>query len=297
IICVTFKVSDQNKTFRRIFKDGVKETLHILKSDEKEGVLHEAQKLLGISPNELEFWKCVFPEVNFDFDSDEDMHKCIEKYVGCTLPTGYQKVDFENWNHQDAITLLRWVEQHCNISIEKLISPKDIENWHLSNIDNLVKDHLIHFEQLLWKQANESSEDELKKVFYKKARQFEDCKGHIYQELELDKELTLNIDYLAAIKQYSKDNFTVNLEEVIDENLDVSPKYKELISKYSFGDSVDDMLKLIKDLDNSVFSLMCFEGYEEQVKAMCEGLQKENSKRLGSELEEMGDENLAIYEG
>src|SRR5690606_16750793 len=30
IICVTFKVSDQNKTFRRIFKDGVKETLHIL---------------------------------------------------------------------------------------------------------------------------------------------------------------------------------------------------------------------------------------------------------------------------
>src|SRR5690606_36080360 len=113
--------------------------------------------------------------------------------------------------------------------------------------------------QLLWKQANESSEDELKKTFYKKARQFENSKGTIFKELKLDKNITLNINYLETTKQFAKDHFEVNLEEVIVEIIDISPKYKELLREYSFGDSVDDMVKLIKDQENSIFSLMCFE--------------------------------------
>jgi hypothetical protein len=297
IISVIFKVADQNKTFRRIFKDGVKETLHILKADEKEDTLEEAQRLLGVSQQEITFWKGIFPELNFDFDTDLEMQTCIENYTRCPLPEEYQKVDFENWNHQDAINLLIWVQQNCKASLDQLITAKDIENWHLNNIDNLVKDHLDRFEKLLWKQANESSDDELKKTFSKKARQFENCKNMIYQKLKLDKSITLNVDYLVAIKQFSKDNFMVTLEGTIDENIDISPKYEELLSDYSFGDSVDDMLKLIKDQDSSVFSLMYFDGYVEQVKAICEKFQKENSERLGLELEEVEDENLAIYEG
>ncbi len=297
ILSVIFKVADQNKTFRRIFKYGVKETLHILKSDEKEDILVEAQRLLGVSQQEISFWKRIFPEVNFDFDTDSEMQTCIEKHAGCALPEGYGTVDFENWNHQDAINLLIWVQQNCKASLDQLITAKDIENWHLNNIDNLVKDHLFHFEQLLWKQANESSEDELKKTFYKKARQFENSKGTIFKELKLDKNITLNINYLETTKQFAKDHFEVNLEEVIVEIIDISPKYKELLREYSFGDSVDDMVKLIKDQENSIFSLMCFEGYEQEVKAICEEFQKKNSERLGLELGEVEDENLAIYQG
>lgn len=295
IISVTFKIADQNKTFRRIFKDGVKDAMHILKTDEKEDLLEEAQRLLGVSQQEISFWKCVFPEV--DFDTDLEMQTCIEEHSGCALPKGYQNVDFEKWNHQDAINLLIWVQQNCKVRLDQLIITKDIENWHLNNIDNLIKDHLFHFEQLLWKQANESSNDELKRAFYKKARQFEDCKNMIYQQLKLDKNIALCVDYLAVIQQFSKHNFTVTLEGTIDENIDISPKYKILLSEYSFGDSVDDMLKLIKDQDSSVFSLMCFDGYEKQVKVIFEEFQKENSERLGLELEEVEDENIAIYEG
>lgn len=297
IISVIFKVADQNKTFRRIFKDGVKETLHILKSDEKEDILAEAQRLLGVSQQEISFWKRIFPELNFDFDTDAEMQICIEKHAGCALPDEYQKVDFENWNHQDAITLLTWVQQNCKASLGQLLTAKDIENWHFNNINNLVKDHLFHFEQLLWKQANESSNEELKKEFYKKARQFEDSKETIFKDLRLDKDIILNIDYLETIKQFAKDHFEVNLEEAVVETIDISPKYKELLSEYSFGDSVDDMLKLIKDQDSSVFSLMYFNGYEEQMKAICEEFQKEDSKRLALELGEIEDEELAIYEG
>ncbi|MDX4972147.1 sacsin N-terminal ATP-binding-like domain-containing protein [Myroides odoratimimus] len=297
IISVIFKVADQNKTFRRIFKDGVKETLHILKSDEKEDILAEAQRLLGVSQQEISFWKGVFPNVNFDFDTDAEMQICIEKHAGCALPDEYQKVDFENWNHQDAITLLAWVQQNCNAILDQLITSKDIENWHLNNINNFVKDQLFRFEQLLWKQANESSDDELRKDFYKKARQFEDSKRIIFKELGLDKDINLSIDYLETTKQFAKDHFEVDLEEAVVENIDISPKYKELLSEYSFGDSVDDMLKLIKDQDSSVYSLMYFDDYQEQVKAICEEFQKENMERLGLELDEVEDENLAIYEG
>lgn len=297
IISVIFKVADQNKTFRRIFKDGVKETLHILKSDEKEDILAEAQRLLGVSQQEISFWKGVFPNVNFDFDTDAEMQICIEKHAGCALPDEYQKVDFENWNHQDAITLLAWVQQNCNAILDQLITSKDIENWHLNNINNFVKDQLFRFEQLLWKQANESSDDELRKDFYKKARQFEDSKRIIFKELGLDKDINLSIDYLETTKQFAKDHFEVDLEEAVVENIDISPKYKELLSEYSFGDSVDDMLKLIKDQDSSVYSLMYFDDYQEQVKGICEEFQKENMERLGLELDEVEDENLAIYEG
>lgn len=297
LFCILFKVGDQKNTYRSIFKDGISETLHILKTDEQEYLLQEANQLLGVSQQEISFWKSVFPGVNFDFDTDSEMQACIEKHAGCALPGGYQKVDFRNWHHQDAINLLIWVQQNCNTSLDQLITAKDIENWHLNNIDNLVKDHLDRFEKLLWKQANASSDDELKKTFYKSARQFEDCKKNIFQKLKLDKDVTFNIDYLAAIKQFSEDNFAVTLEVTNDEVIDVSPKYRILLSEYSFGDSVDDMLKLIKDQDSSVFSLMCFDGYENEVKAICEEFQKENSKRLGLELGEVEDENLAIYEG
>lgn len=296
IICVTFKVSDQNKTFRRIFKDGVKETLHILKSDERENVLEEAQKLLGVSQQEIGFWESVFPGTNFDFDTDGEMRNAIELHAKSTLPQGYQKVDFENWNQLDAITLLSWIQQNCRVNLDELISAKDIETWHRNNIDNILKDHLSHFELLLWKQANESSDDELKKTFYKKGRQFEDSKGSIFQELRLDRVVTLSIDYLAAIKQFSKSHFAVNLDEIIPESIDISVEYKDLVSQYSFGDSVDDMLKLIKDQDNAVFSLMHFEGFEEEVKTICEKFQKQNSESLSSDLED-DEEILAIYEG
>lgn len=297
IICVTFKIADQNKTFRRIFKDGVKETLHILKSDEREDLLESAQQLLGISQQETDFWKKVFPEEKFDFDTDSEMLKAIEQLTKSTLPESYHKLDFQNWSHSIAVSFLKWVEGHCSVSIDKLIHPKDLEAWHLNNIDNLIKDHLSNIEQLLWKQANDDSGHELKKTFYGKARQFEDSKQEIYSNLQLYKQVSLDSDYLAAIKQFSHREIVVNLDDAIAGKMDIGSKYNALISKYSFGDSLEDMIKLIKNKDCSLFSLMHFEGFEEKVKTVCEIFQKQNSESLRSELEEEEDEALPIFEG
>lgn len=297
IVCVTFKIADQSKTFRRIFKDGVKESIHILKSDEKEDVLESAQQLLGISQQETDFWKTVFPNEKFEFDTDSEMQKAIEQLAKSTLPEEYHKLDFGNWSNSVAVHFLKWVQRHCKTNIDELIHPKDLEAWHLNNIDNLIKNHLSHIEQLLWKQANDFPGHELKKNFYDKARQFEDSKQEVYSYLKLHKQVTLDSDYLAAIKQLSLEKISVNLDDVITNKIEISQKYNAVISKYSFGDSVEDMTKLIKNQDIDLFSLMYFEGFEEDVKKVCEAFQKQNSERLNSELEDDEEEALAIYEG
>ncbi|MCU7614833.1 DUF3883 domain-containing protein [Chryseobacterium sp. GMJ5] len=297
IICVTFKIADQNKTFRRIFKDGIQETLHILKSDEKDDLIISAQQLLGISQQETDFWKKVFPNEFFDYDTDSEMQIAIEQLAKNTLPEGYHKLDFENWSHSIAIDFLKWVQDYCNVNINELIHPKAIESWHLNNIDNLIKDHLSHIEQLLWKQANDSSGDELKKTFYEKARQFEDSKHEIYSSLQLHEQVCLNSNYLAAIKQLSLEKFIVNLDDVMTNKMHISAKYDSLISKYSFGDSLEDMIKLIKNQDRYLFSLMHFEGFEEQVESVCDTFQEENSESLSNELEDDEEDILAIFEG
>jgi len=297
IICVTFKIADQHKAFRRIFKDGIKETLHILKSDEKEKLLESAQQLLGISQHETDFWKKIFPKEKFDFDTDLEMQKAIEQLAKSTLPEGYHKLDFENWSHSIAIDFLKWIEDYCDVDVDKLIHPNDIEAWHLNNLDNLIKNHLSHIEQLLWKQANDNLSSELKKNFYEKARQFEDSKKEIYSFLQLHIQVTLDHDYLAAIKQFALEKFVVNLDDVITIKMDISPKYNVLISRYSFGDSLGDMIKLIKNQDSALFSLMHFDGFEEQVKNVCETFQKQNFESLSSELEDDDEETLAVFEG
>ena len=89
----------------------------------------------------------------------------------------------------------------------------------------------------------------------------------------------------------------IDLNPVITERADINLKYKHLLSKYSFGDSVDDNGKLIYGYDSSVFSLMHFEGYEEEVKNVCEILQKQNTETLNTELLNDENETLPIYQG
>lgn len=297
IICVTFKVADQSKTFRRIFKDGVAESAHILRSYEKEYLLLAAKQLLGISQSEIDFWKKVFPNQKFDFDTDDELQRKIEYLANSKLPQNYKKLDFENWSNSHGIDFLKWVEQNCAVKIDNLIQPKNIETWHLNSIDNVIKDNLSDFEQLLWKEANNQPDTELKKSFFEKARQFENGKNKIYNYLQLEKKVNLSVDYLGAVKQFSQKKMNIDLNPVITERADINLKYKHLLSKYSFGDSVDDNGKLIYGYDSSVFSLMHFEGYEEEVKNVCEILQKQNTETLNTELLNDENETLPIYQG
>jgi len=297
IICVVFKVADAKNIYRRIFKDGTKDAHHILRSDEKEDLLVQANKLLGTSAQELDFWKKVFPTESFVFDTDEELKNTIEKLAQNSLPECYPQIDFENWTQSYHIDFLHWIIQYIKLDIQTFIQPKDLEIWHLNKIDNFVKDHLSLVEKLLWKQANESADDELKRSFYEKARQFENAKETIFKNLELDKKVVLDVNYFEAIHSFIKEKFSIDLSADSLPNLDFHLKYNNIIAHYSFGDSVDDMIRILRDDNTGLFSLMFFEGFEDQIKETCEIFQKKITENQNNEEEEDKEECLPIFQG
>lgn len=297
IICVVFKVADAKNIYRRIFKDGTKDAHHILRSDEKEDLLVQANKLLGVSVQELDFWKKVFPTESFVFDTDEELKNAIEKLAQSSLPECYPQIDFENWRQSFHIDFLHWVVQNSKLDIQTILQPKDLEIWHLNKIDNVIKDHLSLVEKLLCQQANESADDKLKRLFYEKARQFESAKETIFQNLELDKIVVLDANYFEAIHSFIKEKFSIDLNVDTAPDLDLHLKYNAIVAIYSFGDNVDDMIKILRDHNTGLYSLMFFEGFEDQIKEACENFQKKITENQNNEEQEDEEECLPIFEG
>lgn len=290
IVCVVFKVADLKNTYRRIFKDGTRESAHILKADEKEYLLDEAKNLLGISQEELNFWKKASSGVILEADNEEEFKESIETTIGDHLPEYYNKVDFHNWSNPDSFKFLKWLRNKKNISIDGIVLPKDVKDWHLRQIYNNIKNAEAEFERLLWCKTNESGNKLQKQKFYDKLASFEKNSEDLYEKLELNKILNLAPDYGEALRNYVNEKFEIdlNLNQKVERSIEIKPEYSKIIASFTFGDSVDDMTKIIKDNEKTTYSLMFFEGFEADVRSICEKLKKEVNHDFENELE--GDE-------
>ena len=282
IVCVVFKVADLKNTYRRIFKDGVKETLHIVQSDEKEYLLNEAKKLLGISEEELNFWKKVFPGKIFEADNEEKFINSVIENLGLPLPDFYKNINFSNLGTKTGVDFLKWLSKHVTLKIEDVITLKKLESWHKQQFNNYIKDYLNLFEQLLWIECVASTDRNEKENFFTNLIHFDNEAASIYAHFANQNSVILEPKYEDIVIKWTADKFKIDLRLVLEREMDVSPKYKKILKEYSFGESIDDMEKIIKSENPSLYSLMYFDGFENEVKIECD-------KQASAKTAEYGD--------
>lgn len=280
IICVTFKVADLKNTYRRIFKDGVKESLHILKSDEKEDTLDNAKKLLGISQEEIHFWQEVFPGKITETDNEEDFTANLVANIGEPLPEYYKNIDFSQLGNKNGITFLKWLSKNISLTIEKLIPANILNSWHTRQLNNCIMDYKGRFEQLLWNKCNASADRKEKENFIKNTNKFDTASENIVAVFSTKNSFILEPDYHGELCTWTKEQFQIDLESGSDQKVEVKTKYCNLLEDYSFGNSVVDMENILKKEKPALHSLMYFEGFEEEVKAECKVQQAALSKEI-----------------
>lgn len=282
IVCVVFKVADLKNTYRRIFKDGVKETLHILKSDEKEYLLDEAKKLLGISEEELSFWKKVFPGKVTDGDNELYFINSITENIGAPLPPLYKNIEFSNLGTKTGVEFLKWLSIHVTLKLEDVITTKTLESWHKQQFNNYIKDYLNLFEKLLWIKCAESTDRTEKENFFTNYIYFDNEATSIYAHFANQNSIILEPLYGDLVIKCTADKYKIDLRSVLEREIDVSIKYKSILKVYSFGESIEDMEKIIKSENPSLYSLMYFDGFENEVKLECD-------KQAAAKTAEYGD--------
>lgn len=296
IVCMMFRVSNQKNTFRRIFKDGSNESHHILATDEKLHLLEDAKKLLGISEEELKFWKKIFPNATFDAEKDENFIASITEIIGQNLPNNYINIDFSNLGNKTGVEFLEWLSLKISFKLEEIITESTLRNWHKDQIDNCIKNYTNNFEKLLWIKVNESGDIIEKKKFFNHLIDFSNASEELATRYCKEYYFVLKPDFKNLVIQWTQDKYLVNLLETVNDEMVVTTKYKHILKTYTFGNNlIDDKENIIKNENSELYSLMYFEGFDEVVKNECEKQTKDFSDPATEEHEE--DYNLIIVEG
>lgn len=299
MVCIVFKIGDFKNTFRRIFKDGPAESYHIIQSDEKESLLEEAKKLLGISLDEQNFWNKVLSKNNLLAEDEKTFISEIEKNLDTLLPDFYKKVDFSNLGNKEGIEFLGWLTDQYPVSLHDIISEKTLKNWHKEQLDHVIKNHLRKFEKLLWMSVNHTGSIEQKEYFFRNIIKYENSVSeNLFVDFIYENKFELFPDYNNAIDQFVYLKYGFRLSDSIPENIKVQTLYRQILSIYSFGDSLEDMEKIIESDNPSVYSLMYFEGFDERIKNECEKQQTEKTHDISgeSDSDENGEQVFHIIE-
>ncbi len=294
--CIVFKVNDLKNVFRRIFKDGFVESKHILESDEKTNLLEKAKELLGISDSEKRFWQSIFKEKSYkigEVKNDEEFVEIIEQTIQAKLPECYRRVNFSDITDENGVKLLKWLYDSTILSpnLADVLGENGLVNYHKRKLEDKVRGFISTFEKHLWYQANVSKDIKLKKDYYRQIITFDNsvADGRYVNFCEKNK-YQLYPDYDVAIYDFVEEEYKIDLQSFIEDVNVVDTRYDDLISNYSFGDSVEDIKKILQAKDIEIYSLLYFDGYNEKVK---EALEEE---RINYEEEVSNDVNDTIFD-
>lgn len=278
IFTITCKVNDLKNTFRSIFKDGIYETEHIIKMDEKELYLSEAKQLLGISPEEQFFWSKVFPGLTYDVSNKESLIQEIKSKINTEFFKEYDQVNFSNLTNSIGVEFLAWILANTNVNLESLIHKNDLFEYHKSKIKNAIANVAKCFEIKLWEKANNATDIIEKQTYFSNLIEF------LYSETTTsfntfleEHAYNLNPDYNMAVVNYAQFNFGVNIADHLEIPTSKLPKtkYNHIIKEYSFGTDVVDMEKIIKDKSIKMYSLLYFDGFYAEIKNIADQLSEE----------------------
>ncbi len=294
VVCIAFKISSLKNIFRRVIKDGAAETSHILKTDEKEYLLTDSRELLGINSNELEFWKKIFPDQSLESVDAEEFYTHLETKMNLILPEKYSDVDFSNLGNKSGVMFLDWILEKTDMELKQLIQPNTLEPWHKENVDNVIRDYSHLFRFLLWEKAN-NGDVELKKKFHQNYVKYSDASILDYFKPFIENyKYELYPDYKKGLFEFANNEFAINLGGDVTLVMDIENKYTQIIQSYYIGIDLEDTEKIINANYPEVFSLLFFEGFEDEIKNTLDLLKTkvENDDSVG--LEDTENESVVI---
>lgn len=265
IISITFKINDLSNTFRQIFKDDIPEAKHIIRTNELESYLHEAEILLGIPAEKKRFWNSLFPKAFEGYYSDETVLKNrAEELIKKRLPDYYSKIDFSNLGDNEGIQFLKWLSEIVEVKLQDLISENTLQSLHKEQLNNHIKNYSKQFEYRLWKQANESEDLQLKELFFKRSIEFDDAiENGAFEKFIIDSAFCIEPDFNSAVTKYALEKFNISLNGSVPNIIEPTNQYTSLFKQYKFGYSNDDREKRLKSDYPLVYSLIFFEGHED----------------------------------
>ncbi|KGO88993.1 DUF3883 domain-containing protein [Flavobacterium suncheonense] len=266
ILCVLFEVNENKDDFRAIFKDKehLKDSKYLVETKMLLDKYEEACLLLGLSKNEMLFWKAItdgkindFPET---LSNTDDLQVILKKTINYNLPVDYHLVDFDAFNNIQSYNFIKAICATLNYTLEEIKS-------RLENFTGLYYWHLERFKQaalnveILWNKAwwlyfsNKSAEEQ--KTFENKRNLYLQKRDEIIIKLAKECALTIEIDYEQKLLNKLSLDYKIAITKDNIENIKIENKYKHLIEKYNIA---------IEDLGLEIKSLLFFEGHDEELK-------------------------------
>lgn len=265
IVGMIFKISNLNNEFYSIFKaQSIKDVKHGIMRNEMDELLYEAMKYLGISTEQQDFWNKIFPGKGLKDISEENDFKT--KLRGLLnekkLPDSYNQVDFSDFNNEEGIQFLKWIENNfITIKLDHLLPTEGLTSWHRRQLENEFSSFDSDVKKILWLRANKG-DIELKKKFFGEYLTYQnainiDC----FDVFLRDNAFKIHPNYKNEILSFCKEKFNIDALNKVDLELEM---YHDVLFKKeeNIFAPVIDMQKTLKDNDIEVYSLLYFEGDE-----------------------------------
>ncbi|WP_367769064.1 DUF3883 domain-containing protein [Flavobacterium sp. WC2421] len=278
ILCVLFEVNENKDDFRAIFKDKehLKDTKYLIETKMLLDKYEEACQLLGLSKNEMLFWKAItegkinnFPEI---ISNTYQLQSIITLALDYELPDYYNAVNFDTFNNQQSFNFINDICTSQNISLTVIKTRLDgfpaLKNYHLERFKQTAIDLEIYWNKACWlelsvKPIEEQVTFENKRNLYLQKRQ------GLIEKLAEQHSWTNVVDYdeILINNLSSEFNISIQKEKLADINLEY--KYQEILSQNNIN---------TEELNSDLKSLLFFEGHEEVLKTKFAELIKQETE-------------------
>lgn len=262
ILCIQFRVKEYKNSFRAIFKDDVSETEHLIKTDDLEDYLFRAKELLGISIEELTFWRNLYKERNQTlpqgiYDTKE-LHQKLLTDFEFKLPVNYEMIDFQNLSRKVSIDFLLEVRKIFSVELNKLITwqTAGFVDYYKEQLEQVKNDFKKSFDTLLWEKLTQDPEKQ-QQFIATQNRYTNICEQAVFRE-ELSKQaLNLVWDTEAFFKQKVLGLLKIDLTKKVAD-VEIRNQYQLLLQRNKIEETD------IEDL--SIRSLLYFRGNEKLIR-------------------------------
>lgn len=282
ILCVLFEVNENKDDFRAIFKDKehLKDTKYLIETKMLTDKYDEACQLLGLSKNEILFWKAItegkmdnFQEV---ISNNKQLQTIITLAINYELPDYYNLVNFDTFNNQQSYNFIKEICSSQELTLKDITTRLDgfpgLKHYHLTKLTQMAIDLEIVWNKACWldlyvKPKVEQTKFENKRNVYLQNRQ------QIIEELAINFSLDIEVNYEEVfINQLNaKYNIAIQKENLFDINLEY--KYQKLLTEFNIN---------TEELSSGIKSLLFFDGHEEELKVIFAELIKQETETTES---------------
>jgi hypothetical protein len=294
ILCVLFEVNENKDDFRAIFKDKehLKDTKYQIKTKMLTDKYEEACQLLGLSKNEILFWKAItlekidnFPEV---IANNKQLQSIVTLAINYKLPDYYFAVNFASFNNQQSYNFINEICSSLELTLTDIKLRLDnfigLNHYHLSKFTQIAIDLEVPWNKTCWldlsiKPKEEQTKFENKRNLYLLNRQ------KIIEKLALKFSWDFEVNYEEVFIEYLNAEYHISIQKENLIGINLEYKYQKLIKEYNIN---------TEELRSDLKSLLFFEGHEEELKVKFSELLKQETETAESTDIETGTTESAI---